>query len=174
MIKFKKVKIDVENKNFKNINYLENIFNLTKNYNNYLNDDYSQNSDLFEQIIKLITQTSPFFWVILSDEDFAGFVYLENIIGNNKHLHSAEIVTAFERKFWGKFTKSCAKKFIMYCFKKLKFKKLKAIIYKENFRTEGILKTCGMTLEATLKAETLRNNKLQDIKIYSVIRGKQK
>lgn len=174
MIKFKKVKIDIKNKNFKNINYLENIFNLTKKYKNYLNDDYSQNSDLFEQIITLITQTSPFFWVILSNKDFAGFVYLENIIGNNKQLHSAEIVTAFERKFWGKFTKLCAKKFIMYCFKKLKFKKLKALVYMENFRTEGILKACGMALEATLKAETLRNNKLQDIKIYSTIRGKQK
>ena len=30
-----------------------------------------------------------------------------------------------------------------------------------------------MTFEALLKAETLKNNKLQDIKIYSIIRGKR-
>ena len=100
-------------------------------------------------------------------------VYLENIIGNDKHLHSAEVVTAFERKFWGKDTKICARKFVMYCFKKLKLKKLKALVFKENFRTESILKACGMTFEALLKAETLKNNKLQDIKIYSIIRGKR-
>lgn len=173
MIKFKKVKIDRQYKRFLNIQYLENIYNLIKKYDNYLNDDYSHTTDLFEEVISLITRTSPFFWVILKNEEFAGVVYLENIIGNDKHLHSAEVVTAFERKFWGKDTKICAKKFVMYCFKKLKLKKLKALVFKENFRTESILKACGMTFEALLKAETLKNNKLQDIKIYSIIRGKR-
>lgn len=174
MINFKKLKINNNNKYFQNIQYLENIYILFTKYQKYLNDDYSNTTDLFDEVINIITRTSPFFWVILKNNEFAGFVYLENIIGNEKHLHSAEITTAFERKFWGKTTKICAKKFIMYCFKKLKFKKLKALIYKENSRTEGILRDCGMKFEALLKGETLKNNKLQDIKIYSIIRGKRK
>ncbi len=174
MIKFKKIKIDKQKNIFQNIQYLGKIYNLIKKYNNYLNDDYYSTYDLFEAIINLVIQTSPFFWVILQNEEFVGFVYLENLIGNKKHLHSAEIVTAFKRKFWGKTTKICAKKFITYCFKKLKFRKLKAVVFKENFRTEAILKSCKMELEAELKAETIKNKRLQDIKIYSIIRGKRK
>lgn len=172
MIKFKKIKIDKHNNIFQNIQYLENIYNLFTKYKNYLSDDYSKSMDLFDEILQLI-KTSPFFWVILNDEEFAGFVYLENIIGNKNRFHSAEITTAFERKFWGKFTKICAKKFLLYCFKKLKFKKLKALVFKENVRTEALLRDCGMRLEALLRGETLKNNKLQDIKIYSIIRGKK-
>lgn len=174
MIKFIKIKIDCHNKVFQNIQYLENIYNLINKYHKYLNDDYSLTTDLFDEVINLVTQTSPFFWVILSNGEFAGFVFLENLIGNRKYLHSAEITTAFERKFWGKTTKICAKKFITYCFKKLKFRKLKAQVFKDNFLVEGLLKSCGMRQEAILEGETFKNKRLQDIKIYSIIRGKRK
>lgn len=74
MIKFKKIKIDRYNKVFYNIQYLENIYNLIKKYNNYL---YYYTSDLFEEVINLIIQTSPFFWIILKKEELAVFVYTQ-------------------------------------------------------------------------------------------------
>jgi len=98
---------------------------------------------------------------------------LDNLIGVENRLHSAEITTCFKRKFWGNFTKRAAKKFVMYCFKKLKLRKLKALVYKENYRAEAILKTAGLNLEAILKNETLKNGKPQDINVYSAIRGKK-
>lgn len=97
MIKFVKIKLDRKNKIYKNINFLENIFNLYQKYENFLNDDYTQ-PDLLEEVLSIVERTSPFFWVVLSEDKFAGFVFLENIIGNEKNLHSAEITTCLDRK----------------------------------------------------------------------------
>ncbi|MGN1125470.1 MAG: GNAT family N-acetyltransferase [Candidatus Gastranaerophilaceae bacterium] len=173
MIKF--LKLDIHNKNNykQNIKYIEEIFNLYLKHERFLNDDYTNKIDLLDEIIQTILKANPFFWVILKNNEFAGFVFLENVIGNTKHLHSGEITTCFKKEFWGSFTKKVAKKFVMYCFKKLKFKKLKAIVFKENFRVEALLKSAGFQLEATLKNETQKCGKPQDIKIYSVIRGKK-
>ena len=172
MIKFIKIKIDRQNKKFRNLHFLEEVFNLYKKYERFLNDDYANTTSLLDEVINIIERNSPFFWVILKDNSFAGFVFLENIIGSDTKFHSAEITTCFKEEFWGDFTKKSAKKFIRYCFKKLGFKKLKALVYKENFRTSSILKAAGMTLEAKLSSETMKNGRLQDILLYSVINNK--
>lgn len=171
MIKFVKIKLDRKNKIYKNINFLENIFNLYQKYEKFLNDDYTQ-KDLLEEVLSIVERTSPFFWVVLSEEKFAGFIFLENIIGNEKNLHSAEITTCFEQEFWGDFTKKVGKKFINYCFKKLKFKKLKGLVFKGNTRIQTLLKSLGMEFEAELKAETMKNGKPQDIQIFSITKVK--
>lgn len=170
MMKFVKVKIDRNKKQYRNINFLEDIYNLYKKYDRYLNDDFT-NTDLLEETIKMIELNYPFFWVVLnSNNEFAGFVFLENITGNEKKLYSAEVTTCFKKEFWGDFTKKVAKKFTRYCLKKLGFKKLKAKIFKENVRASAILRAAGMKFEAELKAETMKNGKPQDILIYSVIK----
>ncbi len=169
MIKFIKVKIDRKNKIYRNINFLENIYNLNKRFSRYLSDDYS-NKDLLEDIICTIEQSYPFYWVILNNETFAGYVFLENIIGDCNKFHSAEITTCFEPEFWGDFTKRTAKKFTRYCFKKLGFRKLKAKVFKGNYRAAAVLKSAGLKFEAELKSETMKNGKPQDILIYSSVK----
>lgn len=169
MIKFVKIKIDRNKKQYRNINFIEDIYNLYKKYDKYLNDDFVK-EDLLENILETIENSYPFFWVVLSNEDFAGFVFLENLVGNAKKIHSAEITTCFKPEFWGDFTKKVAKKFTRYCFKKLDLKKLKAKVFKENVRAASILRAAGMKFEAELKAETMKNGKSQDILIYSVIK----
>ena len=169
MIKFVKIKIDRNKKIYKNIYFLEDIYKLFEKYGTFLNDDYTD-KNLLDNIIQTIEQFYPFYWAVLKDDEFAGFVFLENIIGNTDKLHSAEITTCFKREYWGKFTKLAAKKFIRYCFKKYKFKKLKAKVFKENYRAAAILKSAGMSLEAELKSETTKNGKPQNIQIYSVIK----
>jgi len=169
MIKFVKIKIDRIRKIYRNINFLEDIYKLYKAYEQYLNDDYSS-EDLLENIITTIEQNTPFFWAILNNDEFAGFVFLENFIGSSENLYSAEITTSFKREFWGEFTKKAARKFVRYCFKKLGFKKLKAKVFKENYRAAAILKAAGMSFEAELKSETMKNGKPQDILIYSTVK----
>ena len=168
MIKFVKVSINRTEKKYKNLQFLEKIYHLYKKYYCYLSDDYADFDNILDEIINLIERTSPFFWVILDNDNFAGFVFLENIIGSKDKMHSAEITTAFKKEYWGDFTKKSAIKFIRYCFKKLNFKKLKALVFKENVKTTKILKTAGFKFEAELKSETLKNRKLQDIKVYSI------
>ena len=80
--------------------------------------------------------------------------------------------TCFDKRFWGDYTKVCAHIFLDYCFKKYKFKKIKALVYPENFRVKTLLKSVGFEKEALLKDETLRNGKLQDIEIYTIMEAK--
>ncbi len=167
--KFVKLKLNRKKKIYKNISFLPKIISCIKPYTKFLCDDFAPKSDIVELVLSQIEKSSGYFWVILSEkEDFLGIVYLENFVGNKKQIFSAEITTCFEKRFWGKETKKCGKKFIKYCFNKLNIKKLKAIVYKENFRVKTLIKILGFQREAFLRAETKCNEKLQDIEIYSI------
>lgn len=175
MSKFKKVIINKKRKEFRNIQYLPQVIALYERFSRYLHDDYfleNQKSPV-DAIIDLVERTSPFFWVVIDKKSskFSGFVYLDNWIGTKDNPHSAEITTCFNPVFWGDYTKFCAKKFIKYCFKKYKLKKLKACVFVQNFKVKTLLKKSGFKKEAVLKAETFKNGVLQDIEVYSIIKS---
>lgn len=138
-------------------------------YLRYLEDDYAlNNSNIYDYFFNLIQRTSPFFFVITEGDLVSGFVYLDNLIGDGKRLHSAELTTCFDKRFWGDYTKRCARFFINYCFETYGLKKIKVLVYPDNSRVKTLLKNSGFVKEAVLKNETLRNNKLQDVEVYSV------
>ena len=147
--------------------YFEQALFLYTKYSKFLDDDYAANSlSCYDYFLNLVTKT--LFFVIVEDDEVVGFVYLDNFIGDSERLHSAELTTCFDRRVWGDYTKACAKIFLNHCFEKYGFKKIKALVYPENFRVKTLLKSTGFQKEALLKAETLRGGKLQDIEIYSV------
>ena len=149
--------------------YFEQALFLYTKYSKYLDDDYALNGlSVYEYFYNLILRTQPFFFVITENNHVSGFVYLDNVIGDGEGLHSAELTTCFDRKFWGNYTKYCAKIFLNYCFEKYNFVKIKALVYPENFRVKTLLKYAGFKKEALLKQETLRKGNLQDIELYSV------
>jgi len=174
MTKFIKIIINRKKEEFKNIQYLPYIISLYERFSRYLHDDYFLESpkSCVDAVIELIERTSPFFWVVVDKKTskFAGFGVLENWVGCKGNLHSAEVTTCFEPAFWGKYTKICAKKFVRYCFKKYKLKKLKASVFPQNFKVKTLLKTIGFKKEALLKAETVKNGVLQDIEVYAIVR----
>lgn len=134
----------------------------------FMDDDFARNGQSFyEYFLKLVAATDPFFFVIVENNKVCGLVYLDNIIGDSENLHSAEVTTCFDRACWGIFTKICAVLFLNMCFEQFGFKKIKALVYPENFRIKTLLKCAGFEFEALLKGETVRNNKLQDIEVYS-------
>lgn len=168
MFKFLKITLDKTRKLSKNTYYLPRIFFLYKRYEKFLHDDYTPKADL-KKFLDLISQ-NDFFWAITdSNDEFAGFVYLDNIIGNKNNLHSAEITTCFEQKFWGMQTYKCAIEFFRLVFEQFGFYKIKAEIYPQNFRVKTLLKKCGFQLEGILKNETLKDGKTQDIELYSLL-----
>ena len=150
---------------FQQINslYLPLCNRLYSKYITFLEDDYNEDT-----LADIVSRVYPFFWIILSNKTFAGFVYLDNIIGNQNKMHSAELTTCVDPRFWGDFTKQGAKIFLEKCFKEFQFTKIKALIYPQNQRVKTLLKTSGFVKEATLKSETLRRGCLQDIEIYSL------
>lgn len=170
MLKFKPITVNRKDGCFKNIEYLPRIMFLYRRYEKFLKDDYAvQEDSFFEYFVSMVEDLSPYFWVILADEDVAGFVYLENFTGDMLQKHGAEITTCFDKKYWGGFTYYAALVFFDYCFEKLGLKKIKALIYPENFRVIRLLKRCGFEKEGLLKSETIRSGRLQDIEVYSLI-----
>ena len=147
-------------------NHYHFVNHLYLKYKTFLEDDYNEDT-----LADIILRTYPYFWVILTiHNEPVGFVYLDNIIGNSKGLHSAEVVTCLHPKFWGAFSKYCAKIFFKLCFDKFGFEKIKALVFPQNFSVKHLLKLCGFEKEATLKNETKRKQQLQDIEIYSLFK----
>lgn len=174
MIKFLKIVINKKKRKFRNIQYLPQVINLYEQFSSYLHDDYfleNQKSSV-DAVIDLVEKTSPFFWVIIDKRSskFSGFVFLNNLVGTANNFHSAEVTTCFDPSFWGKYTKICANKFVKYCFRKYKLKKLKASVFPQNFKVKTLLKKTGFKKETVLKAETIKNGELQDIEVYSIIK----
>lgn len=169
-MKFKRILIDRKSGQCLNTGYLPYVIFFYEKYSKYLNDDYfdMQSQSIINKIINIIEKTSPYFWVITNGEndEFAGFVFLDNLVGIGKTLHSAELTTCFSPKYWGAFTKVCAKKFLRYCFKNYGLKKIKACIFPQNLRVRNLLKQSGFKSEGVLKSETLRGGKLQDVEVF--------
>ncbi len=170
MCKFLKLIIDRENSRYENTEYLSNVIFLYLRYAKFLKDDYAPEAN-YESILNLIERCGNLFFVILCGEDFAGFVYLDNPIGNNERLHSCEITACVEKKYWGNFTKCAATEFFPYCFTTLGLKKIKAQVYPFNTRVKAILRFSGFKKDGTLRGETLKNGELQDIEVYSLLKS---
>jgi len=156
---------------FKQITDAEYLSEISKLYNRYienLEDDFSPLRSSPQKLSDFIEKVRPHFYIILFDNDFCGFIVLENIVGNQQCIHSAEVLICLKRKYWGKTSLFAAKTFRNYCFKILKIKKLKALIYPQNNLVKRLLKKCGFAKEALLKSETVKNNQLQDIEVYTL------
>ena len=135
--------------------YLEQALFLYTKYSKFLDDDYARNGmSIYDYFVNLIKHTSPFF-------------YVSNIIGDNNHLHCAELTTCFDKRYWGSYTKMCAIIFLNFCFEVCGFEKIKVLVYPDNVRTKALMNYMGFKKEGLLKGETLRNNKLQDIEVYA-------
>lgn len=168
MCKFKKILLNPTKNDITTLRYLPDIERCFHKYFKYFQDDFSLNKS---ETMLVILHKAPF-WVILDYSDrFMGFVFLDNFIGNDKKLYSAELTTCFDKKAWGSFTRYSAKFFLKKAFDEFGLYKIKAQIYPDNFRVRNLLKDCGFQYETTLKNETLRLGKPQDIEVYGLYRS---
>lgn len=167
--RFERLVINREREIFENIKYFPQVLKLYIKYLRYLEDDFSVfRISAAVGMVELIERTSPHFYLVLSQDEVCGFFCLENPVGIPNKLYSAQVVTCFDRKYWGTFTKYAGRIFEDYCFNVLGLRKIKALVYPENTRVKALLNTCGFKKEALLKGETLKKGKMQDIEIYSV------
>lgn len=150
------------------LHYIPAVEELFIKYSKYIQDDFADMDNVWAYIISRI----PYLWIVLDyNENFMGFVYLDNFIGNCEKLYSAELTTCFQPAAWGSFTRYSAKIFLKKCFDELGLQKITACIYPDNFRVKNLLKTSGFIYEATLKNSTLRFGKMQDVDVYGLYRN---
>lgn len=166
MCKFKKVDSKVILLTPQELSFINNCI---KNYSKYFQDDFAFIPKNIFEIPKILPNN---FWLILNFYNKPmGFVYLDNFIGKETRLYSAELTTCFAKCAWGDFTKYSAKIFLKKCFDDFGLEKIKAQVYPDNFRVKNLLKICGFTHESTLQKETLRNGKPQNIEVYGLYRN---
>ncbi len=169
MCKFRRLVFNTLSGSSLDLHYIPLIKKCWAKYSKYIQDDFSSLEDN-NSILHLFDNVM--FWVVLDyEENFMGFVFLDNFVGNKNKLYSAEITTCFDKKAWGSFTRYSAKFFLKMCFDELGLYKIRAQIYPDNFRVKNFLKDCGFIYESTLKNETLRGGKPQDIEIYALYRS---
>lgn len=169
MCKFRRLVFNTLSGSSLDLHYIPLIQKCWAKYSKYIQDDFSSLEDN-NSILHLFDNVM--FWVVLDyEENFMGFVFLDNFVGNKNKLYSAEITTCFDKKAWGSFTRYSAKFFLKMCFDELGLYKIRAQIYPDNFRVKNFLKDCGFIYESTLKNETLRGGKPQDIEIYALYRS---
>ena len=177
MSKFIKIIVNRARNEFRNIEYLPDIIRLYERFSRYLYDDYFLKNQpcAVDAVIDLVERTSPYFWVIVHKQSgkLAGFVFLDNWVGAKDDFHGTEVTTCFYPDYWGIYTKICARRFVKYCFKNYKIKKLKAYIFPQNFKVKTLLKSAGFQKEATLKAETVKNGVLQDIDVFVIVKSEK-
>ena len=167
MCKF--IQID-SNSNVQFLRYFPSLEACFRKYFKYLQDDFSNYDGT--NFIEFILSMFPFWWIILdSNNNFMGFVYLDNFVGNGEKLYCAELTTCFEKKAWGIYVRYSAKFFLKKCFDELGLQKIKVQIYPDNFRVKKLLKDLGFVYESTLKNETVRLGKMQDIEVYGLYRN---
>lgn len=158
------------------VHHLKQCFSLFVKYSNNLFDDFSisEHANSFEHFLYCIKETQPHFYIILFNDKFAGFVFLDNWKINpntHKNWHSAEITACFDKKFWGDFTYRAGKKFIQKTFKKFNIKKLNAYVFSHNKIALGLLKKLGFKIEGNLKSESISGGKTVDIIALGLIKN---
>ncbi len=169
MCKFKPIILTPNLSLFQNLHYIPDVKKCYLKYVKYLQDDFSE--AYTSNLHSFIYHSSPFFWVVTDfDDNFMGFVFLDNFTGGSGRFYSAELTTCFDKKAWGIFTRYSAKFFLKKCFDELGLYKIKAQVYPDNFLVKTLLKASGFKYESTLKNETLRGGKMQDIEVFALYR----
>ena len=81
MCKFVKLVIDRQNSRYENTRYLSNVMFLYSRYAKFLNDDYAPEV-CYMNLINMIEKCGELFFIVLNkqNDDFAGFIYLDNPI----------------------------------------------------------------------------------------------
>lgn len=146
---------------------IENSKQCYERYFRYLQDDFAP-ADFYS----FLEKSFPFFWFIEDmNNNYMGFVFLDNFVGNGDTKFSAEVTTCMHPRSWGVFTKYCAKFFFKMCFDTFGLYKITANVFPDNFRVKSLLKSSGFIFEGFMPAATVRAGKVQGIDMYSLYRS---
>ena len=164
MYKFLPVVADKKSARYENYEYIPEILDLFFKYRDVLTDDYYSNDSVqfTLEIIDLINSLYPHFYAIIKEKDqqkpeLIGFVYLDDLRGNDKKIHSCTLTSCFDHKFWGFDVGLAAKKFFKMVFDNLKVHKIKAQVFEHNKKTIKMLKSHGFEQEGFFEKESFKN-----------------
>lgn len=128
-----------------------------------------------ENAREFITQTlnapvnSQYSWAITADNKVIGSIGVFR--KDNIHCYTAEIGYYIAEEYWGKgiMTKA-VKEACDYIFEKTDIIRIFAEPFAHNIASCRVLEKAGFKLEGTLRNNAIKNNKILDMKMYSIIK----
>jgi hypothetical protein len=150
-----------------NIKYFQDVLKLINKHKNNLLDDYLPSTP--EGVIELIDSLFPWFFIVLKNDRFLGFFYCHNWYGNKDKLHSCYLTAASTKEAYGKDTRKALTLFCNYLYDAIGIIKIKAEVCKNNRLCINILENTRFKKEGYLKSNTMINNQLQDMLVYSKV-----
>lgn len=167
------------NKNrFKTLDFesFQAVFNLMLAHRHKLFDDeyFKGKTPYIERVYEIIQEHVPYFWLFLDEKTLKtqGFCYLYDIVPYKNRILSAFATVCFDKKVWGKRAQVAAKKLLIKLFSEYQVYKIKAECYENNILIPKFLTTLGFYKEATLENETIVENTLKNIDIWSIFNPK--
>ena len=100
--------------------------------------------------------------------EILGFCYFYDIVPGKNHIYSAFASICFAKKALGMRAYVGAKRLMNHMFRELKVTKIKAECYSDNLLVPNFLAKLDFQHEATLKCETIVQNRPKDIEIWSI------
>ena len=153
------------------------IKSLAKNANNKKIWD-----NLRDQFPYPYTELAAKQWIEIANQDkpltnFA-IVYKNNAVGGigiikqtDVFRKNAEIGYWLGEKYWNKgFSTKAVKAMINYTFSNFDVERIFANVFESNIGSIRVLEKCGFTQEAFLKNSVIKNNKIQNCYIYSILK----
>ena len=148
------------------------IFALMLRHRHKLFDDeyFAGNKPYIERVYEIIQEHLPYFWLFydVKTGEILGFCYFYDIVPGKNHIYSAFASICFAKKALGMRAYVGAKRLMNYMFRELKVTKIKAECYSDNLLVPNFLAKLDFQHEATLKSETIVQNRPKDIEIWSI------
>lgn len=109
-----------------------------------------------------------FSFAVIYDDKLAGSIRIYR--QENVHYRTAELGYYLDEKLWGKGIMTCAvKQAVEYVFDNTDIVRIFSDVYDYNTASCRVLEKCGFECEGVLRCGAVKNGRMVDLKIYSII-----
>ena len=111
-------------------------------------------------------------WAIVHREDNA-FTGTCGLVAHSHQHHRAHVGYTLARPYWGRgLATEAVRAMISFGFQKMSLNKIIARCFPENIASERVMQKLGMSYEGTLREHFLIRGRYRDLKIYSILHGR--
>lgn len=117
---------------------------------------------------KIDNETSNIRFAIESANQFIGTCILSNIDWKNRCVGiNIKLLEQYRKNGYGK---ECIQLLVKYCYEEINMNRIEANILEYNIASQKLFEKCGFTLEGKKRSAIYKNNKYNDVRIYSLLK----
>lgn len=107
-------------------------------------------------------------FVVESENQFIGTCILNNIDWKNRSIGiNIKLLEKYRNNGYGK---ECIQLLVKYCYEEINMNRIEANILEYNIASQRLFEKCGFILEGKKRKSIYKNNKYNDVRIYSLLK----